>query len=108
MKPLQTLLTIDYAGDRCMNVEEGLESIGRRTIQVVTEEPAFIGRRKKGVLYYNSTSDEYFVYDSDHIKHTVYPVNLSNYPKYVLCQDEDEYDAIQNKDSQTLYLIPEE
>lgn len=29
------------------------------------------------------------------------------YPKYVLCADEAEYNAITNKDSATLYLIPE-
>ena len=32
---------------------------------------------------------------------------LSSYPKYVLCADEAAYEAIQNKDSGTLYLIPE-
>ncbi len=32
---------------------------------------------------------------------------LSSYPKYVLCADEATYNAIQNKDSGTLYLIPE-
>lgn len=33
--------------------------------------------------------------------------NDANYVKYVLCQDEAAYTAIQNKDSGTLYLIPE-
>lgn len=32
---------------------------------------------------------------------------LTSYPKYVLCADEAAYNAIQNKDSGTLYLIPE-
>lgn len=32
--------------------------------------------------------------------------SLSGYAKYVLCQDEAAYTAIQNKDSGTLYLIP--
>lgn len=32
---------------------------------------------------------------------------LASYPKYVLCADEAAYNAIQNKDSGTLYLIPE-
>lgn len=31
---------------------------------------------------------------------------LTSYPKYVLCADEAAYEAIQNKDSGTLYLIP--
>lgn len=35
-------------------------------------------------------------------------INLGgNYLKYVLCADEAAYEAIQNKDSGTLYLIPE-
>lgn len=33
--------------------------------------------------------------------------DMSHYPKYVLCEDEAEYNAIQEKDSGTLYLIPE-
>lgn len=33
--------------------------------------------------------------------------SLSGYAKFVLCQDEAEYNAIANKDSSTLYLIPE-
>lgn len=33
--------------------------------------------------------------------------SLNGYAKYVLCQDEASYNAIQNKDSDTLYLIPE-
>lgn len=32
---------------------------------------------------------------------------LGDYPKYVLCASEAAYNAIQNKDSGTLYLIPE-
>lgn len=32
---------------------------------------------------------------------------LASYPKYVLCADEAAYESIQNKDSGTLYLIPE-
>ena len=34
--------------------------------------------------------------------------NHSQYPKYYLCQDEQEYEDITTKDSTTLYLIPEE
>lgn len=34
--------------------------------------------------------------------------SLNGYLKFYLCQDEAEYNAIQNKDSSTLYLIPEE
>lgn len=34
-------------------------------------------------------------------------VYSANYAKYHLCADEAEYAAIQNKDSGTLYLIPE-
>ena len=30
-----------------------------------------------------------------------------NFPKYYLCEDEAEYEAIQDKDAGTLYLIPE-
>lgn len=33
--------------------------------------------------------------------------NDANYAKYYLCTDETEYTSIQNKDSGTLYLIPE-
>ena len=33
--------------------------------------------------------------------------SLAGYAKYVLCQDETEYNNIQEKDSNTLYLIPE-
>lgn len=33
--------------------------------------------------------------------------NDANYAKYVLCASESAYNAIQNKDSGTLYLIPE-
>jgi hypothetical protein len=33
--------------------------------------------------------------------------STSGYAKYVLCQDEAAYNAITNKDSSTLYLIPE-
>jgi len=33
--------------------------------------------------------------------------NDANYAKYYLCADEAAYNAIQNKDSGTLYLIPE-
>ena len=32
---------------------------------------------------------------------------LAAYPKYYLCTDEAEYEAIQNPDAGTLYLIPE-
>ena len=32
---------------------------------------------------------------------------LAAYPKYYLCADEAEYEAIQNPDAGTLYLIPE-
>lgn len=31
---------------------------------------------------------------------------LASYPKYVLCANEAEYEAITTKDSSTLYLIP--
>ena len=107
MKPLQTILTIDSVGQRYISLEEGLE---RKNLSVVHKVDELPEEGQQGVIYYLQDTGEYIIFDSNGNTYNIYPntPNLTGYVKYILCSDEDEYDAIENKDSNTLYLISEE
>lgn len=53
-------------------------------------------------LYLNAT--DYYTGETNNVRVVE---QVDNYPKYVLCANEAAYAAITNKDSGTLYLIPE-
>ena len=109
MKPLQTLLTIDSVGQRCISLEEGLERKNLSVIHKVDELP-LIDDREVGTIYYSMADEKYYVCDENGTSYVLYPStqDLTGYVKYTVCQDEEEYEALSNKDNETLYLIPEE
>ena len=104
MKPLQTLLTIDSVGQRCISLEEGLERKNLSVIHKVDELPE---EGQQGVIYYLQDTGEYIIFDNNDVLRNLNPVPISIIT-LSLPQDKGQlYFSNFFLEPNTLYIIPE-